>query len=463
MRLPSFNDFSPEILKGDLRPCLAAIERYAPDDKRVVEEWANAYFHGKSNKRSTTNIPATLRSTGLIAGDRPFALTDFGKKVASAASAVEAAEIFCSELIEKRNGIKLIEAIRELAGRGEPVTKKSLKRELERLGISQLSTNTTDHTTLKNWMVKAGILTGDNARPVVDDAVLKRLIGINDAEHDELAGLSLPQQIFLQLLRKRHETEGGPFLTRDLFHECLGSHPHLFAEDQFARAIRIPLEKGGWLSTTGLATGPQGGKSGRIIGTGKLISIPVDKFVPDFEQLVPGDLRKRIRTPLSEILEDLDGADDHKGGLALELLALRMILDLRLEPRGFRLRSKDTAYAEVDVTAEGKNLLFSRWVFQCKRVRGRVGLSEVAKEVGIAVYTRAHVIVMVATSSFSDDAYQFARQISRITSMQFLFLPGVIVRRYLSEGATFLREYVLGSAGTAMVEKRGQDSWQRLE
>jgi hypothetical protein len=463
MRLPSFNDFSPEILKGDLRPCLAAIERHAPNDKSVIEEWASAYFHGKSNKRSTTNIPATLTSTGLIARQRPFALTDFGRRVAGASNAVEAAEIFCRGLLEQHNGVKVIEAVRELAGRGEPVTKKSLKQELERLGITRLSTNTTDHTTLKNWMFLAGILKGDAARPTVDDAVLKRLIGISDAEQDQLAGLSLAQQVFVQLLRKRHETEAGPFLAKDLLQECLGTHPHLFAEDQFARAVRIPLEKGGWLSTTGLAAGPQGGKSGKIIGTDKLVSIPLDKFIPDFAQLVPADLRKRIRTPLTQILDDLNGADDHKGGLALELLALRMILDLRLEPRGFRLRSKDTAYAEVDVTAEAKNLLFSRWVFQCKRVKSRVGLSEVAKEVGIAVYTRAHVVVMVTTSSFSEDAYQFARQISRFTPLQFLFLPGTIVRRYLSEGPAFLREHVLNTAGTAMVEKRGQASWQKLE
>src|ERR1051325_6549936 len=115
MRLPSFNDFSPEILKGDLRPCLTAIERFSSDDKRVIQEWAKDYFCGKANKRSSTNIPATLTSTGLVAGkSRPFALTEFGKRVAHAPNATEAAEIFCQELIDKKNGIKVIEAVREL-------------------------------------------------------------------------------------------------------------------------------------------------------------------------------------------------------------------------------------------------------------------------------------------------------------------------------------------------------------
>jgi hypothetical protein len=210
VRLPSFNDFSPEIFNGDLRPCLLAIERFAPDDKRIISEWAGAYFKGKANKRSTSNIPATLTSTGLVVRkSRPFTLTDFGKKVAHARSAREAAEIFCSELVTSGNGIKVIEAVRELTGRGEAVSKKSLKTELERLGVKSLSNATTDHTTFKNWMTVAGIFRGDSKRPDIDDLVMKKLFGISNAEHDEFSQLGLPQQIFLHSLRKRHLVDRG--------------------------------------------------------------------------------------------------------------------------------------------------------------------------------------------------------------------------------------------------------------
>jgi hypothetical protein len=305
-------------------------------------------------------------------------------------------------------------------------------------------------------MFQAGILRGEGARPEIDDAVLKRLIGISNREHDDFSQLSLGQQIFLQVLRKKHEVEAGPFQAKDLLQECLATHPHLFSEDQFAKTIRQPLESGGWLTTVGLARGPQGGKSGKVAGTSRLTSIPAGKILPDFDQVVPSDLRSRIRTPLTDILKDLDGSDKHKGGLALELLVLRMILDLRLEPRGFRLRSRDTAFAEVDVTAEGRHLLFSRWTFQCKKVTERVGLSDVAKEVGIAIYTRAHVIAMVTTSDFSHDAYEYAKEITKLTHLQFLFFPGSTVRRYLREGSAFLVQYVLDSANLAMIEKRAQ-------
>jgi hypothetical protein len=224
----------------------------------------------------------------------------------------------------------------------------------------------------------------------------------------------------------------------------------------------LPLEKGGWIVSSGLATGAQGGKSGRVTGTAKLLEIPIERVIPDFDQVVPADLRKRIRTPLKDILKDLEGADKQKGGLALELLALRMILDLHLEPRGFRLRSRDTAHAEVDVTAEGRHLLFTRWVFQCKRVAPgvKVGLSEVAKEVGIAIYTRAHVIAMVTTSDFSADAYEYAKEITKATHLQFLFVPGTVVREYLREGSATWLQYVLEKAELAMVEKRSQVRWK---
>jgi hypothetical protein len=162
---------------------------------------------------------------------------------------------------------------------------------------------------------------------------------------------------------------------------------------------------------------------------------------------------------LHQILEWLGATDKHKRGLALELLALRMILDLRLEPRAFRLLSKETGFAEVDVSAEGAHLVFSRWTFQCKNrpeTKAKVGVSEVAKEVGIAVYMKAHVVAMVTTSGFTPKAYEYAREVSQATHLQFVFVSGDVVRRYLRNGAAALTRYVMDSAKAVMMEKRSQ-------
>lgn len=454
-RLPSFNDFSPAILHGDLRPCLQAILDGAGDDAKVVEAWQNHYFGGKANKRSSTNIPATLRSTGLSTGSRPISLSPIGLSVLGAGSPEEAAKIFCSHLIREKNGDVLLQALQALHRRHIPVTKQSLQAELRDLGITGLSTNTTDHTTLKNWLVVAGFLDASE-RPV--DAVVKAVLGISVEEADELKSLPLPQQVFLQLLRREHETRTGPFSGASLLKPCLEHYPDLFDPSQFAKQVREPLRKANWIQVEGLAGGPQGGKSGLIQGTKKLLEIPISRFIPDFEAAVPPELRAKLLTPAHTIRADLLGTDTHKGGLALELLALRMVMDLGLDPRHFRLRSAQSAHAEVDLLAEAAHLMFSRWTVQCKRyaVGTNVHLADVAKEMGIAVFAKAHVVVMVTTSDFTSAARAYAEEVTASMPIQFLFIPGKVVNAYLTEGRDALLEHVRDSAKRVMSLKRGQ-------
>jgi len=454
-RLPSFNDFSPSILKGDIRPCLKAVVDANGNDSKVIKAWDVAYFGGKGNKRSSTNIPATLRSTGLSTGSRPIKLSEVGEQILEAPSAHEATMRFCAHVLREKNGRLLLEAIGSIRKRHEQVSKKSLKQELEGMGVVGLSTNTTDHTTLKNWFVAAKIVS-EQGDP--DEDAIKAMLGISSAELDEFKSLTLGQQVFLRQLRRAHVTGQEPFLARDLLAECLDEYADLFDESQFASKVRDPLVTSGWIEVQGLAKGPQGGKSGRISGTQKLTDIPISEISPDFEQAVPADLRSKVNTPLAKIADDLFSDDKHKGGIALELLALRMIWELGLHPRSFRLRSAETAYAEVDLIAEGANLLFSRWTFQCKRLtKGtKVHLSDVAKEFGIAVYSRAHVVVLVTTTSFSSDAIKFANEVMRTTALQFVFVDGTTVERYLKQGKNVLLEFFRGNAKAVLQKKHEQ-------
>lgn len=456
-RLPSFNDFSPTILKDDLRLCLAPIRDSGGDDEKVVKAWQRQFFSGVVNKRSTTNIPATLRSTGLTTGTRPLSLSEFGKEVLDSESPAEAAQKFCAGLIKHRNGDRLLTAIGSLRRRGESITKESLKEELVRLGIDNLSTATTDHTTLKNWMMAAGILDEEGA---ANDELLKTLVEISATEMDEWASLPLPHQVFLRQLRLEHLTSPGPFQVSGLLRACLEQYPDLFNAAHFAKQVREPLISKGWIEVQGLAKGAQGGKSGWVKGTDKLLNIPKEWVVPDFESVVPSELRDKIDTPLAEIQKDLRGKDTHLGGLALELLALRMVMDLGLQPRKFRLRSGQSAYAEVDLLAEGSHLMFSRWTFQCKRYQkgssAKADLGDVAKEVGIALYVHAHVVVMVTTTSFTADAKKYARSISDRSPLQFLFIDGKVIDRYLSSGKSVLLEHARNNAAEVMTQKQTQ-------
>jgi hypothetical protein len=457
-RLPSFNDFSRVTLKKDLRSVLSVIESHDQNDDEIFAEWKKSLFPGWDAKRIKTNITATLGSTQLITG-RPMTLSTFGRKVQAASSAKEAAKVFCTEIIRNQNGIKLIEAIKNLHQRGDRATKETLQAELQRLGVTDLANNTTDHTTLKNWMIEAGIvLEVKKGYPTINDEVLKLLTGISSAEANELRTLTLSQQVFLHLLRKMYVTLEGPFNIEVLYKECRATWPHEFASANLAKAVKEPLSDAGWIEISGKVGVGRGGKSGWVVGTEKLLAIPIESVIPNFNTTVPNDLHGKLQTPFSQIRVWLEGTDIHHGGLGLELLALRIILDLRLTPRGFRVRSKDTFYAEVDVTAEGDHLMFSRWTFQCKRIDAtkNVCLGDVAKEVGIAMHMRAHVIVMVSTGGFTRDAYAYAKEMTKASHLQFVFLDGKVIKDYLEKGPAALYEHVMTNARHVMSEKLDQ-------
>ncbi|WP_421729437.1 restriction endonuclease [Brevundimonas sp.] len=452
-RLPSFNDFSPGLI-GDVRAPLKTIKRLAPDWTAIVRSWANDYFGGSiDNKRASTNVPATLTSLGLF-DRKTMSLTQAGETIAAAASPQEAAQALAAHVVSTGNGILLIEAVRALNLKAEKVSKDSLKGELTLLGV-ELSAATTDHTTLLNWMVQAGLFEDrrQNFRP--NDEVLKSVLGISASERGELTSLPLDQSIFLQILRRLSEVEPAGSPTKVITDECLADHSAHFDEDQLSRKVIRPLAEAGWIEST-QRSGGRGAKSGWVQATPKLMDLPIDAVTPDFNQVIPADLRGKISLPRSEIKRLLVSESANDRGLGLELLALRMMIDLGLQPRSFRQRSKDTAYAEVDLTAEGRRLLFSRWQVQCKCVKSRVSLGDVAKEVGLAIFSKSHVVAVVTTSDFSREAKAYARQVTADTHLQFVLLNGEAVNGYLDGGAAALQAFVAENASQVMVQKRGQ-------
>lgn len=453
MRLPSFNDFSPGII-GDVRQPLLTLKRLSPDFQAVVAAWARDYFGGAENKRASTNIPATLTSLGLF--DRKTgALTPDGEVVAGAATPQAGAEALIAHVVATRNGMMIIEAVRALNRRAEPVSKVTLKRELQLLGVEGLSQATTDHTTLLNWMAAAGLVDKSaNFLPV--DAALKRVLGVTSEERAEIAALPLEQQIFLKILRRVAEAEADHTAPAKLVtDECLRDYPTRFDEDQLSKKVLKPLEAAGWITLSNRTEG-RGAKSGLVTATPKLLEVPFSAVVPDFDEVVPADLRDKIDLPRAEIQRLLSSEATYDRGLGLELLALRMMIDLGLQPRSFRQRSKDTAYAEVDLTAEGAQLLFSRWNIQCKCTKSNVSLGDVAKEVGLAIYGKSHVIAVVTTSDFSREAINYAREITASTHLQFLLINGPVVKAYLDTGPATLHAFVARNAARVMTEKRQQ-------
>jgi hypothetical protein len=133
-----------------------------------------------------------------------------------------------------------------------------------------------------------------------------------------------------------------------------------------------------------------------------------------------------------------------------------MNVEQGLQPRGFRSRSADTGGAEVDLIAEGAHLIFSRWTIQCEHVKSSVHLAAVAKEVGIAMFSRSHVVVMISTNKFTQQALEFAKHITESTHLQFVFIDKSIVDSYLKRGGSALHQFLIRNAAAVMQLKRGQ-------
>jgi hypothetical protein len=191
----------------------------------IVAEWDRDFFKSAGNKRARTNIPATLTSLGLMDRD-PVRLTQAGETITAAATELEAARLFCKHVVETRNGMAVIDAVRSLNIRGEAVTKDNLKRELERLGIEDLSNATTDHTTLLNWTIAAGLFDKHGREaPIPNEAIMKAVLGVSASERAEWSDLPLDQQIFVQVLRRVAETDPTSAIpAKRVIDECLRDH-----------------------------------------------------------------------------------------------------------------------------------------------------------------------------------------------------------------------------------------------
>ena len=457
-RLPPFSDFSPGIV-GDIRKPLQIVKDHSGDVPKIQDEFAKTFFKGKNNKRSTINLPTSLQNSGLATDD--LELTSFGEQVLDAATPTDAARVYARKMILERNGDLLLEAVRNLSARtyiGD--WKYGLKRELIRLGIDKttLSRATTDHTTLANWFVAAEVLTkmGRKRGYGVSEDGLKRAIGITSSEFGELLELNEPQRRFLYEVRAQAEKEADAIPVSPIITVLLNNYPELFREDRFRAEVGKPVEDGGWVTTSGLTEG-RGAKSGSVSPTEKILRVPIELVLEGFDVAIPSDLRARLKTPREVIANLLESESEYDRGLGFELLTLHMLLDLSLEPKGFRKRSRETAYAEIDLLAEGAHLVFSRWTVQCKATPGaRVDLSDVAKEVGIALHQKAHVVMVVTSGDFTADAEAYATQVSRDQYFQFLLINGKVVQKYLSDGRNALLKYVIANAEKVMVTKASQ-------
>ena len=85
-----------------------------------------------------------------------------------------------------------------------------------------------------------------------------------------------------------------------------------------------------------------------------------------------------------------------------------------------------------------------------------MSLGDIAKEVGLAIYSRAHVVAIVTTSGFSREALNYTREVTQSTHLQFVLIDQEAVEDYLTRGASSLVDFVMSNAKNVMALKRAQ-------
>jgi hypothetical protein len=378
-------------------------------------------------------------------------LSDLGKALLACPTDAARSVLFAKHILNNCFGLEILEAVRDLKSRSIDVNKNSLATELLSRGF-KLPNATTHHTKLLQWLREASVI---NKKYEIDENKLRELTGLSFTTIDELAGLTRPQLAFLRTLRKLSEAHGTNSLpAKAVVEQSIIESGSIFRSDQLRAQIFTPLENKGLIKTSGSGPG-RGGKSGTVAATEELLKIELTHLLSEPLGDIPPELRAKLRTPLSEIYTNLISSNTYEKGIALELLALRIIFDLGLIPLRFRERSAETGGAEVDLIAEGEHLHFSRWLFQCKNT-ATVTLSSLAKEVGMAVLLKAHVIVIATTGRFASTVEKYANELAQTTPFQVVLLDGGILSHYRDRELSALQDFFRAKAKQTMRLKRDQ-------
>lgn len=460
-KLPAANEFSPGQIA--VHTVLALIGLHEGSREAIVEAIRAEYFSDSARSKSGQEqlVQQQKRAGNVLIGASQYGLfdlkantlTELAQELLGTEDDEELHERLAGHILANLHGLEVLNAVRDLQERDEAVTKQSLQQELEQQGFI-LPRATTHHTKLLAWLRQAAVLGASND---IDDERVSELVGATVGVVDDWSGLSREQQLFLRSLKQMAETTDQAIPTRQVVDAVITEHGRVFVRtDNFASALYGPLHDGGWIEWSG--TGPgRGGKSGTVKPAEKLTATNLD-VLPQVEGVgIPSDLRPKLKTSLANIHADLDSTDTYTKGVALELLALRMALDLSLRPVRLRERSSVTGGAEVDLIAEGVHLHFSRWLVQCKNTRS-VHVEDLAKELGMALLLKAHVIVMVTTGSFAKTVDVFAKELMESTAHQVVLVNGQVLRKYRDAGRLALLHHFGEHAEHAMRLKRAQVS-----
>lgn len=462
LRVTPTYEFTPNIV--DLKGVLNLIAFNSGNRDAILEAIGNAYlsdtakgnpdplYREEQRNKRAGNVLIAARGYGLFDSES-LGLTELGESLLREPDDDLRHSMLSAHILKHHQGATVLAAVRDMRARGERVTKDSLNQELKRRGF-QVPRASADPGRMRQWLDLAGVTSPSWD---IDEHRLRDLIGVSTSELEMLERLSREQRAFLITLRHLATVHGtDPLPAKLVVDQAEQGWGSVFREDQLRSTIFNPLETAGWIVMSGRGTG-RGGKGGNVAATDMLTEVDPAVLSVGEGMKIPSELLAARTKPISQIYEELQSADRNTKGIALELLAIRLATDLGLTPLRLRERSARTGGAEVDLIAEGVHLHFSRWLFQCKNTpSSAVGLADLAKEVGMAVLLKAHVVVMVTTGTFARSVVGYANSIAETTPLQVVLVDRKRLDNHNANGPTSLFDHFRKEAAQTLRLKRGQ-------
>lgn len=454
LKLPNMNEFSPGVLEMGIRPLLQLLEPVQGDRSSMLAALVARprIAATPSNQRDNraNNVLIGMSQCGLfdLATNR---LTAIATDILAGDSDEEGARRFARHILRSLHGLHLLQVASRIRARQEELTNDAIRRELRNDGFT-LTTNEPNPSKLRLWLEESKVV---DDRWHANDAILSAITGMSGEVVGDLDRLTAQQRVMLNKIRHRALTEpDGAWIDLAPIKALieLEHGPEFLHGGTLRQKVIAPLVDEGWLITE--EKPGRGGKIGRARPTAKLVALKHD-LAPPVEAGVPVELRGKLKTPLTEIFANLVSEHKQAKGDALELLALRIILELGLVPVGFRLRAKEAEYAEADLTADGVHLHYSRWLVKCKNTP-TVTQPHLMREIGLATVIRAHVILLITTGEFGERVEPLAQQVARESHLQVLLVDRKVLAGYRKSGITVIIEHLKSQAGRVLELKAFQ-------
>lgn len=422
--------------KTPLLALLTLAHDYEPNLVAFEEQIRANYFpgHGSvhNSKTMAMNCRLSMNAYGLInvdRGARTYTMTELGRDLLKVGQGDDAEMFrrFALHILTKLPGLTLLRLIETIRARGEQVTLEYLGEELNDIGL-KISPSSTYISTMVSWLAKANVML-DRGYEVNWDVVYD-LLKV-DADLIDKMYVLLPEQKYFLLsmlsldVREWMSSAKVAEHTRSIYSIRLTTK-------NLVKDILEPLEAGELIESRKTTTG-RGAKPHDVRLTDKSkndLLAPMLNNLAELTELTSVELNRKFE----DVVAELDHADKHVRGKALELFSVWIVRLLGLRFSKWRAKNfKETGGGELDVMAASDRVVYSRWQIQCKNTKSKVDVDIVAKEVGLTFITRADVVMFVTTGECTSNAVNYANQVTEVSRYYVILLDGNDIARIVED------------------------------